>query len=189
MAASATSRLGCSVVVAVSGALHLSSTSSRERTSPVAAWRDVPALHGLAPLSNALHGTALHSMALHSDTLHGAAQHPAAPRTASLSSLRHGTDLLHAALHGMVQHSTAPHSTWWHSTALLSIAPDSTALHGTAPGPSPSSSCEHTSSEPARRDVPASCACVCRILDEDPCRGTGASSSSLSCADFDSSAG
>jgi hypothetical protein len=187
--ASAASRLGCSVVAAVGGALCLSSTSSRERTSPAAARRDVPALHGPAPLGDALHDTALHSTAPHGDALHGAAQHPAAPRTASLGGLRHGTGSLHAALHGMAQHGTALHGTWRHGTALLSMAPGGTASHGAASDPSSSSSRERASSEPARRDVPASCARACRILDEDPCGGTGASSSSLSRADFDNSAG
>ena len=101
----------------------------------------------------------------------------------SLEDTPHGVAPCSAVLHGGTPHGTALHSAAWRS-----IAPHGTTPHSTALYLSPSSSRERASPSAARRDVPAMQARACRLLDEDPCRGTGASSS-LSTADFDNSAG
>ena len=81
---------------------------------------------------------------------------------------------------------------WQPKTANAAVAAPR-ALHSSACPTrslhlSSTSSHERASWEAARRDVLAACARAYRILDEDPRGGTGASSS-LSCVDFDSSAG
>ena len=132
--ASAACSAGSTVYSAVSGFLGLSSTSSRERTSPAAARRDVPALLGSAPLGDALHGTALHSAAPHGGTLHGATQHSAAPRTISPDAALHSEALQGAALHGaesqgMTSRSAAPPSAVVCGAVSLSDTQRGAALH------------------------------------------------------------
>ena len=161
-------------------------------------------LHGGTP-----HGTASHGETSRGTTSSGAAPHGATQRSrvphesesdseppggatspramygcaVSLEDTPHGGAARNAGSHGGTPHGTASHSAAW-----LSVAPHGATPHSTALYPSPSSSRERASPRAARRDVPAMQARACRLLDEDPCRGTGASSS-LSTADFDNSAG
>ena len=137
------------------------------------------ASHGTTPSGTALHGVTLCSMAPHQSESDSKPPSGAmSPRAmygcaVSLKDTPHGVAQCGAMLHGGTPHGTALHGA---------------ALHGTAFYLSPSISRERASPRAARRDVPATQACACCLLDEDPCGGAGASSS-LSCADFDNSAG